>query len=275
MNKRQLSRITLQKFGLKWNPFSSLRPVESLYPDHRSVYFCSRITSLVERGGFALLTGEPGAGKSTTLRMLSEKLSLIPDVMVGSFSRPQSTMNDFYREIGSIFGVKLSPYNRYCGFNSLREYWKSHIQSTLTRPVLLVDEATMMPPSVLSELRILSSTEFDSKSVLTIVLCGDERMQHKLASDELRPLASRIRVNLKMEPLPVPKMKEYILHSLEACGRPDLLSASLIDVLAEQSMGNYRALSNIGSEILEYGASKDASILDEKLFMELYQYQMK
>ena len=62
--------------------------------------------------------------------------------------------------MGDLFGVALKPHNRWGGFKALRERWSAHIESTLVRPVLLVDEAQEMPPAVLSELRLLTSTRF-------------------------------------------------------------------------------------------------------------------
>ena len=90
--------------------------------------------------------------------------------------RPQSKSPDFYRELGDIFAVKLAPHNRWCGFKALRERWKAHVASSRIRPVLLIDEAQEMSPDVLSELRILSSADFDATSLLTVVLSGDGRL---------------------------------------------------------------------------------------------------
>ena len=62
--------------------------------------------------------------------------------------------------------------------------WQAHIQSTLTRPVLLVDEAQEMQLSVLAELRLLASADLDSQILLTIVLAGDGRLAERLRADE-------------------------------------------------------------------------------------------
>ena len=78
---------------------------------------------------------------------------------VGVISRPQANIADFYREMGELFGVELRPHNRYAGAKILRQRWQAHIHSTLSRPVLLVDEAQEMQPSVLAELRLLASAD--------------------------------------------------------------------------------------------------------------------
>ena len=126
MNKKLLSL-----YGLKWNPFSPDVPIEALWVPPPIEHFCWRLEQQVRDGGFALITGEPGTGKSVTLRLLAHRLSVLPDLLVGVLSRPQSGMADFYRELGDLFGVSLSPHNRWSGFKTLREKWLTHLSATL------------------------------------------------------------------------------------------------------------------------------------------------
>ena len=75
--------------------------------------------------------------------------------------------------MGDLFGVELRPHNRWAGAKVLRERWQTHIDASLARPVLVVDEAQEMLSTVLSELRLLCSTRLDSHILLTVVLAGD------------------------------------------------------------------------------------------------------
>jgi type II secretory pathway predicted ATPase ExeA len=106
---------------------------------------------------------------------------------------------DFYREIGELFAVAMHPHNRWAGFTTLRERWNAHLQNTLLRPVLLIDEAQELHPSVLSELRLLTTTQFDSRTLLSAIFASDSRLIEKLRRDEFLPLGSRIRMRLAME----------------------------------------------------------------------------
>ena len=132
-----MTKKLLALYGLKWNPFAPDVPVEALYVTPRIESFCWRVEQLAGEGGFALVTGAPGIGKSVTLRILAERLARQRDVNVGVLSRPQAGLSDFYREMGSLFGVQLSPHNRWAGFKVLRERWQSHIESALLWPVLI------------------------------------------------------------------------------------------------------------------------------------------
>ena len=106
--------------GLKYNPFSPEIPTEALYVTPRTETFCWRVEQLAREGGFALLTGEPGLGKSVTLRLLVDRLSDHRDFTVGIMTRPQSGVPDFDREMGDLFGVQLSPHNRWASSRILR-----------------------------------------------------------------------------------------------------------------------------------------------------------
>lgn len=157
----------LALYGLKWNPFAADVPVEALWAPPNLDHFRWRMEQQVREGGFALITGDPGTGKSVALRLLAHHLSTLPDVQIGVVMRPQSGLGDFYREIGALFGVVLAPHNRWAGFRALRERWLAHVEATRYRPVLLIDEAQEMSHPVLAELRILASTDFDSRAILT------------------------------------------------------------------------------------------------------------
>jgi type II secretory pathway predicted ATPase ExeA len=179
MNAKKL----LSLWGLKWNPFSPELPSEALLVTPPIESFAWRLEQLVQEGGFALISGESGTGKSVALRIVAQRLARLPDVVVGAVERPQSRNPDFYRELGDIFSVKLSPHNRWGGFKVLRERWKAHLAAARIKPVLLIDEAQEMAPEVLGELRLLSSADFDATSLLTVVLAGDGRLLELLRHD--------------------------------------------------------------------------------------------
>ena len=172
MNKRLLNL-----YSLKFNPFSSQLPATALWVSPPIQSFCWRIEHQVGEGGFALAVGDPGVGKSAALRILSEHLKGLRDLCVGTLTRPQAKMADFYRELGHLFGVVLSPNNRWHSSKTLREKWLAHIEAAVYRPVLIIDEAQEMNSLVLSELRLLASADLDSRSILTIILAGDARLE--------------------------------------------------------------------------------------------------
>ena len=266
MNKKLLAL-----YGLKWNPFSPELPIEALYATSKMENFCWRIEQgLIREGGFALITGDPGTGKSVVLRLLAERLGQLQDLTVGAIAHPSSNLADFYREMGDLFGIELRPHNRWGGFKALRERWLAHLDSTLLRPVLLIDEAQEMQPGVLSELRLLSSMQFDSRNLISIVFAGDARLNSKLRRDELLPLGSRIRTRLTMEYASRDELADCLNHLLTSAGNARLMTTELAATLCDHAVGNYRVLTGMAGELLATAAQRELTQLDEKLFLELY-----
>ena len=247
-----MNQKLLALYGLKWNPFSPELPTGAIYVPPRIENFCWRIEhAQIREGGFAMIHGDPGTGKSVALRLLADRLGRLPDVTVGAINHPQSSLVDFYRELGDIFAVPLKPHNRWGGFKSLREVWFAHLETTRRRPVLLVDEAQEMSPAALCELRLLASARFDSQPLLCVVLAGDARLIEKLRREELIPLGSRIRTRLATE-------------------YASLMTPALQQTLCDHAAGNYRILTTLAAELLAAAAQRDLPQLDEKLYLEVF-----
>jgi len=265
-----VNKKLLSLYGLKWNPFAAEVPVEALYVASRLDSFCWRVEQLIGEGGFALVSGLAGVGKSVTLRVLLERLSGLRDVRVGVLTRPQAGLADFYREMGALFGVQLHPHNRWGGAKLLRERWQEHIDASLCRPVLIVDEAQEMQPPVLNELRLLASARLDSHLLLTVVLAGDQRLLQHFRAEELAPLDSRMRVRLLLERASPEELRELLAHALAKAGAPKLMTPELIATLCDHAQGNPRALMNMAGELLAVGAQREARHIDEQLFFDTF-----
>jgi general secretion pathway protein A len=261
----------LALYGLKYNPFTPDVPTEALHIYPKLENFLRRIeNNLIQDGGFALVSGDPGTGKSVALRLLAEKLVHIRDVRVGVLTHPSARLSDFYRELGDIFGVQLKAHNRWGGFKSLREKWIHHLETTLIRPVLFIDEAQEAPAVVLNELRLLTSQQFDSRILLSTILSGDERLNEKLRREELIPLGSRIRVRFNIEYANTEQLMQTLQNLLTHAGNSRLMTPELMNTLCEHAMGNYRALSMMAAELLDTAAQQERTQLDEKLYLECF-----
>jgi general secretion pathway protein A len=266
-----MNQKLLALYGLKWNPFSPELPSEAIYVPAKIETFCWRIEhAQIREGGFAMIHGDPGSGKSIVLRLLAERLKKLPDITVGAINHPQSNLADFYRELGDIFGVPLRPSNRWGGFKALRERWLTHLESSRCRPVLLIDEAQEMTPQVLSELRLLASARFDSQSLLCIVMAGDARLIEKLRREELIPLGSRIRTRLATEFASRDDLLACLDHLLAGAGNASLMTPQLRHTLCDHAAGNYRILTTLAAELLAAAAQRDLPVLDEKLYLDVF-----
>ena len=266
-----MNREHLTLYGLKWNPFATDLPVSSLMPSPAVDSFCARIENHLARdGGFALIAGEPGTGKSVALRQLAARLERVDGLRVAAITHPSSRLSDFYREIGHLFGVDLMYNNRWATFKTLRERWLAHLEETRMRPVVLIDEAQDMLTSVFSEIRLLASADFDSRAILSVVFAGDGRLLERLRHPDLLPIASRIRLRLAMTQADDGDLARLLDHLLGEAGNPALMTASLKDALVRHAAGNPRAMAVMGDVLLAAAVEKDRELLDEKLFIETF-----
>ena len=127
-----------------------------------------------------------------------------------------------------------------------------------------------MNTACLSELRLLGSVSFDSRYLLTVVLCGDERLPERFRSRELQPLGSRIRTRLTLAPLEKSELRELLEHLLERSGNPGLIDEGLKPTLINHAAGNQRILCNMAADLLAAAVDNDQPSIDEKLFMDVF-----
>lgn len=257
-------------FGLRFHPFRPDVPVEALHVSPVLEGFLFRVEQQVRDGGFACISGPPGAGKSAALRLLAERVDGIKDANAGVLTRPQSNNADFYRELGHLFGVSLTPHNRWAGSKVLRETWLAHIDQTRTRPVLIIDEAQEMKPSVLAEIRLLTSMNLDARALLTVVLAGDDRLHAKFRTPDVAPIASRIRNRLELGAAPPGEIRLALERLLEHAGRPDLMTDGVLDAIAQHATGNLRAAVTMADNLLVHALQHDHAEIDEQAFFEVF-----
>ncbi|MDD9934141.1 MAG: ATP-binding protein [Myxococcales bacterium] len=260
-------------YGLKFHPFRPDVPVSALHVEPALRSFLFRVEQQLPDGGFVAISGAPGSGKSAALRVLSERLDALKDVQVGVLTRPQSNNADFYRELGHLFGVTLSPHNRWAGSKVLRERWLEHIDQTRTRPVLIIDEAQEMKPPVLAELRLLSSMNLDARALLTVVLAGDDRLSAKFRTAELLPVASRIRNHLQLGHREPELLQKMLSHLLDEAGRPDLITDAVQHALCVHAAGNPRTLTTMADNLLSHVYEHELEVIDEQTYFDVFQIQ--
>jgi general secretion pathway protein A len=110
----------------------------------------------------------------------------------------------------------------------------------------------------------------NSRSILTTVLAGDNRLASRLQEAELLPIASRIRARLRTEALDPSQLLQCVNHLLKMAGNPKLMSPSLLQTLCEHAAGNLRLLMNMANDLLAAALEQEREQIDEKLFFEVF-----
>jgi len=225
-------------FGLAEEPFS-------IAPDPRYLYMSQRHQEALAHllygvnagGGFVLLTGEVGAGKTTVCRCLLEQIPASCDVAY--IFNPKLTVEELLSTICAEFGITCPP-----GNTSVKVYidcintylLDAHAKGRHT--VLIIDEAQNLSADVLEQLRLLTNLETNQRKLLQIILLGQPELAAMLERPELRQLAQRIIARYHLGPLDKQEVAAYVQHRLVVSGaQRQLFPLSLMGRLYRLSGG--------------------------------------
>jgi general secretion pathway protein A len=205
-------------FGLKEPGFSITPDPRFLYlsDDHREA-LAHLLYGAGEGGGFVLLTGEVGTGKTTVCRTFLEQLP--QEVDVALILNPALTVPDLLYAICEEFGIPVlgtaeSPRALVTKLN--RYLLEAHARNR--RPVLLIDEAQNLSPEVLEQIRLLTNLETHTHKLLQIFLVGQPELRDLLDTRELRQISQRITARYHLLPLTRRETSNYVVHRLAVAG---------------------------------------------------------
>lgn len=234
-----------QYFGLTESPFS-------IAPDPRYLYLSDKhrealahlIYGVGDQGGFVLLTGEVGTGKTTICRCL---LQQVPDnAEIAFIINPRQSINQLLQSVFSDLGL---PYHKGDTSKDLIDQLNSHLLDAHSRginTILIIDEAQNLSVDVLEQLRLLTNLETNEKKLLQLVLLGQPELNDLLAKPELRQLAQRVTARYHLAPLSKLEIAEYIEHRLAIAGcRAELFPSSSIKTIFQLSKGVPRLINLI------------------------------
>ncbi|MDQ2988825.1 MAG: AAA family ATPase, partial [Pseudomonadota bacterium] len=208
-------------FNLKQAPFS-------IAPDPRYLFMSERhrealahlLYGIGSGGGFVLLTGEIGAGKTTVCRCFMEQIPA--DCKLAYIFNPKLTVEELLLSICDEFGIELAPAG--AGAVSVKSYvdaingylLASHAQGK--NNVLIIDEAQNLSADVLEQLRLLTNLETSERKLLQIILIGQPELRTMLARPELEQLAQRVIARYHLGSLSERDTGSYIAHRLAVAG---------------------------------------------------------
>lgn len=204
-------------FGLTEAPFSISPDPRYLYMSRRHQEAMAHLRyGIQESGGFVLLTGEVGTGKTTICRSMLEQLPANVDVAV--ILNPQISHNELLAslcdEIGVSYPDDASP-------KRLLDLLNEKLIETFAagrRTVLVIDEAQMLSREVLEQVRVLTNLETTRQKLLQIILIGQPELAEILSRRDLRQLAQRVTARYHLEPLTRSETGEYVRYRLGVAG---------------------------------------------------------
>jgi general secretion pathway protein A len=216
-------------FGLNSQPFSIAPNPDFMYLGARHAEALAHLRyGLGDAGGFVLLTGEVGTGKTTVSRCLLADLPA--NTQVAFILNP--TLSEL-ELLGAICDELKIRYKKTDASLKLltdkitAKLLKNH--QTGINTILIIDEAQHLQPAVLEQLRLLTNLETNTKKLLQVILIGQPELQQLLQRQDLRQLAQRITARYHLMPLTLAEVQHYVQHRLQVagCSRPVFTEGAL------------------------------------------------
>jgi general secretion pathway protein A len=219
-----LGHMYAQHFGLKSEPFS-------IAPDPRYLFMSERHREALAHllygvgggGGFVLLTGEIGAGKTTVCRAFLEQIPRRCNVAY--IFNPKLTVMEMLGSVCEEFGIpgplEGSSHDTVKGHIDVLNQFLLRTHAVGQNNVLIIDEAQNLAPEVLEQLRLLTNLETNERKLLQIILIGQPELREILLQPQLEQLAQRVIARFHLEALSPKETAQYIRHRLGVAGLPD------------------------------------------------------
>ncbi len=257
-------------FGLKEAAFSIAVNPRYLYMSNQHREALAHLLYGIQNGGFVMLTGEVGTGKTTIIRCLLEQLPDNTDIAIilNPMSNAPELLSTICDELGASYiedDVGLKELTDALNYFLLQNHRKGR------RTVLLIDEAQLLDVQVLEQIRLLTNLETTTEKLLQIILVGQPELKELLARPALRQLSQRITARFHLEALSLAETHAYIAHRLSIAGMPEHLRPFDDETIKRihQFSGGIPRLINILSERLLLGAyAKNVHRIDDDVFQQ-------
>ncbi len=250
-------------FGLTRQPFTAELPPDALFRSVPLEEALARLCFVIDQHGIGLLTGEPGTGKSATLRALvaacdQARHKFIYLIMPRS---PRGLLMLLCHALG------LDPAWSAVDLAAQVKEALSRLDAHGVTPVLLCDEAQLAPVSVLDELRLCCNTAMDARCPAAVVLSGHSSLRRRLALESLAPLAQRLAVTTALPGLSTQQTASYMEHQLQWAGacRP-LFTREVIELVAHHSRGVPRQINRLCTAALLAAFAVQQPLVEEPAF---------
>ena len=230
-----------QHFGLTRLPFQTPAHSDELFASAALLEAQTRLKHLFDLRGIGLLTGEPGCGKTSAVRKVTDRLDS-GQHRIAYLARTTGSVIDTYQSLGWALGLD-TPRSRATACQAIR-LEIVRLNKTGQLPVLILDEAQNLHHDVLEELRLLTNYGMDSQRCLCLLLVGQSELRRRMSMAVCEAFAQRIVMRYQVPGLQRDELDSYLQHALKlaGCERP-LFEPAACQALFQASHGLPRQVS--------------------------------
>lgn len=256
----------LAKFGMKCNPFiknANQYLFEST--DYKQLMF--RLKHLEETKGIGLITGAPGLGKTTCIRNWIKSLNKSA-FSVYYVHDTTLSFQEFYRELAAQMGIEPA-YRKRDNFNNIRsEIERLNIEKRIT-PVIILDESTYLPNSILNDLKMLFNFDMDSKDKAILLLIGQSSIKVSLSRNAAESLKQRLILTYDFVPFDKLEARRYIDETLKAVGlNTEIITSDAYEQVINYANGIPRIINQVMDKALLLLCNRKEEVINGEMMRE-------
>lgn len=248
-------------FGLAQPPFNMTPDPRFVYLSrHHQAALSAMCYGVERRTGFIQITGEIGAGKTTLSRAFLRQLG--ENVHSSLVFNPKLSELELLQEIVEDFGLKPKTRRRKDYFDCLNSFLLEESAKGFNA-VLIIDEAQLLPPRALEQIRLLSNLETATQKLLQIILMGQPELKDLLKRPDLKQLRQRITVRCHLSELSLEEVQQYIAHRLNVAGASEnFFTPEAMQRIYELSSGVPRVINVLADRALLAAYTRNVRIID-------------
>ncbi len=245
-------------FGLSREPFRSDVNLKEILKTPALSAVQDRFEYTVRLGGIALVTGEVGSGKSTALRYVAANLHPSEYRTIPITATPGSIL-ELYRLILAELRIEKTSSSRAVLTRLIQKEIRELYEGKKIKPVLIIDEASLLRLEVFAELHTLTQFDQDSKPYLPIILAGQSHLVDQLVFRTSHPLASRILARCHLKGVSRQEMQDYLAHHLTLAGiKTNPLEDAAVTAIQQGSGGLFRKANHLARGALIAAAAQQS-----------------
>lgn len=251
-------------YSLSKNPFLKEIETKDLFLSDNFKEVKARLDYLKKTRGIGVLVGEPGSGKTTSLRSFADSLNASLFKVI-YFPLSTGTVMDFYRGLAS--GLGEQPASRKVElFQQIQHAVSTLYHDQKITPVFILDEMQLAANKFLNDLSILFNFSMDSENPFILILAGLPYFMDKLQLNQNQSLAQRVVMRYYLTPLGKDEISKYINHQLELAGaNHPIFTPQAIEAIALRSRGLPRLINNLATNSLLMGCQLKADNINEEI----------